>query len=163
AYAERKLQQNVFDFDDLLLFWNKLLADPSDGDAVRRRFDCVLVDEYQDTNPVQAEILKRLRPDGTGLTVVGDDAQSIYSFRGAAPRNTLASPTTRPATTVGNLGENSPSPEPILEARNTIISHASEGYDKRRHSSRAEGEQPGLVAPADEYAEARHVVEQILR
>ena len=163
AYAGRKRQQNVFDFDDLLLFWNKLLADPSGGDAVRRRFDCVLVDEYQDTNPVQAEILKRLRPDGTGLTVVGDDAQSIYSFRGATIRNILDFPQQFPGTTVVKLEENYRSTEPILEASNTIISHASEGYDKRLHSSRTEGEQPRLVASADEYAEARHVVEQILR
>jgi len=163
AYAERKRQQNVFDFDDLLLFWNKLLADPSAGVAVRRRFDCVLVDEYQDTNSVQAEILKRLRPDGNGLTVVGDDAQSIYSFRGATIRNILDFPKQFPGTTVVKLEENYRSTEPILEASNTVIAQASEGYDKRLHSSRTEGERPSLVASADEHAEARHVVEEILR
>jgi DNA helicase-2/ATP-dependent DNA helicase PcrA len=106
AYAERKRQQNLFDFDDLLLYWNRLLADPSAGEAVRRRFDCVLVDEYQDTNPVQADILRRLRPDGSGLTVVGDDAQSIYSFRGATVRNILDFPRQFPGTAVVKLEEN---------------------------------------------------------
>jgi len=163
AYAERKRQQNVFDFDDLLLYWDKLLADPSAGDAVRRRFDCVLVDEYQDTNPVQAEILKRLRPDGTGLTVVGDDAQSIYSFRGATIRNILDFPKQFPGTTVVKLEKNYRSTEPVLEATNAVIAQASEGYAKRLRSGRTEGERPRLVASADEHAEARHVVEEILR
>jgi DNA helicase-2/ATP-dependent DNA helicase PcrA len=163
AYAERKRQQNIFDFDDLLLYWNRLLGDPSAGAAVRRRFDCVLVDEYQDTNPVQAEILKRLRPDGTGLTVVGDDAQSIYSFRGATVRNILDFPKQFPGTTVVKLEENYRSIEPILEATNAVIVRASEGYGKQLWSSRSEGERPRLVACADEYAEARHVVEQVLR
>ena len=160
AYAERKRQQNVFDFDDLLLYWDKLLADPAAGEAVRRRFDCVLVDEYQDTNPVQARILQRLRPDGTGLTVVGDDAQSIYSFRGATVRNILDFPKQFPGTTVVKLEENYRSTEPILEATNAVIAQASEGYGKRLRSSRTEGKRPRLVACADEYAEARHVVER---
>ena len=163
AYAERKRQHNVFDFDDLLLFWDKLLADPSAGEAVRQRFDCVLVDEYQDTNPVQARILQRLCPDGTGLTVVGDDAQSIYSFRGATVRNILDFPRQFRGTTVVKLEENYRSTEPILEAANAVIAQASEGYGKRLWSSRTEGERPRLVACADEYAEARHVVEQILQ
>jgi DNA helicase-2/ATP-dependent DNA helicase PcrA len=163
AYAERKQQQHVFDFDDLLLFWNKLLADPSADEAIRRRFDCVLVDEYQDTNPIQAQILQRLRPDGSGLTVVGDDAQSIYSFRGATIRNILEFPKQFPGTTVIKLEENYRSTEPILEVSNTVIAQASEGFHKRLHSSRTQGDKPQLVAAADEYAEARHVVEQILR
>jgi DNA helicase-2/ATP-dependent DNA helicase PcrA len=163
AYADRKRQQNVFDFDDLLLTWDKLLADPAAGDAVRRRFDCVLVDEYQDTNPIQAAILKRLRPDGTGLTVVGDDAQSIYSFRGATIRNILDFPKQFPGTTVVKLEENYRSIQPILEATNAVIARASEGYGKQLRSSRTEGDRPRLVACADEHAEARHVVQEILR
>ena len=118
AYAERKRQQNIFDFDDLLLFWNKLLANPQASEAIRQRFDCVLVDEYQDTNPIQAQILKQLRPDGTGLTVVGDDAQSIYSFRGATVRNILDFPKQFRGTTVLKLEENYRSTEPILTVTN---------------------------------------------
>ncbi len=163
TYAERKRQQNIFDYDDLLLFWNKLLADPAGGEAVRRRFDCVLVDEYQDTNPIQAQILKQLRPDGTGLTVVGDDAQSIYSFRGATIRNILDFPKQFPGTTVVKLEENYRSREPILEATNLVIAQTSEGYGKKLHSSRTEGEPPELVSCADEHAEAAYVVKQILQ
>ncbi len=163
AYAERKRQQNIFDFDDLLLYWNKLLADPATGKAIRQRFDYVLVDEYQDTNPIQAQLLKHLRPDGTGLTVVGDDAQSIYSFRGATVRNILDFPKQFPGTTVIKLEENYRSTQPILAATNQIIAQTSEGYDKQLRSSRTKGERPCLVACADEYAEARYLVEQILQ
>src|SRR4029077_534928 len=142
AYAERKRQQNIFDFDDLLLYWNKLLDDPAAGDAVRNRFDCVLVDEYQDTNPIQSRILKQLRPDGTGLTVVGDDAQSIYSFRGATVRNILDFPKQFHCTRVLTLAENYRSTEPILAVTNQVIAQASEGFGKHLHTSRTEGDQP---------------------
>src|SRR5690606_5253726 len=81
TYLDRKEAQAVLDYDDLLVFWNALLAEPSAAELIRRKFDGVLVDEYQDTNVLQASILKQLCPEGRGLTVVGDDAQSIYSFR----------------------------------------------------------------------------------
>ena len=89
AYAEEKQAQRVLDFDDLLVWWAEAMADPVVGAQVASRFDHVLVDEYQDTNRLQAEIILRLRPDGTNLTVVGDDAQAIYSFRAADVRNIL--------------------------------------------------------------------------
>jgi DNA helicase-2/ATP-dependent DNA helicase PcrA len=163
AYEERKRRQNVFDFDDLLLYWHKLLADPGAGEAIRNRFDSVLVDEYQDTNPIQARILKLLRPDGTGLTVVGDDAQSIYSFRGATVRNILDYPKQFPGTTVVKLEENYRSTEPILAATNQVIAQAAEAFRKELRSSRLEGEMPRLVGCADDHAEASFVVDQIAR
>ena len=89
---DRKEAIGVLDYDDLLLFWRALLGDPRTGDAVRKLFDCVLVDEYQDTNTLQADILYGLSPEGKGLTVVGDDAQSIYAFRAATVRNILDFP-----------------------------------------------------------------------
>ena len=89
AYTDRKECQQVLDYDDLLLFWHGLLADPVAGARVRERFDFVLVDEYQDTNAIQAQLVALLRPDGTGVTAVGDDAQAIYSFRAATVRNIL--------------------------------------------------------------------------
>ena len=92
AYAERKAALNVFDYDDLLLKWCDLLDHEEAGPAIRKRFDCVLVDEYQDTNRLQARMLQSLCPDGRGLTVVGDDAQSIYSFRAATVRNIMDFP-----------------------------------------------------------------------
>ncbi|NQT15256.1 MAG: UvrD-helicase domain-containing protein, partial [Planctomycetes bacterium] len=83
AYVDRKEAAAALDYDDLLLYWHALFSDDKVGDLVRQQFDCVLVDEYQDTNTLQAETLYQLCPDGKGLTVVGDDAQSIYSFRAA--------------------------------------------------------------------------------
>ena len=92
AYVAAKQAQNVLDYDDLLLYWSQMMADPGLAAEVGSRFDHVLVDEYQDTNRLQASILRALKPDGRGLTVVGDDAQSIYSFRAATVRNILDFP-----------------------------------------------------------------------
>src|SRR6202030_2438706 len=89
AYVEAKQRQNVLDYDDLLLYWAQAMADPVLADDIGSRFDHVLVDEYQDTNRLQSSILLKLKPGGQGLTVVGDDAQAIYSFRAASARNIL--------------------------------------------------------------------------
>jgi len=162
AYAERKRSQNVFDFDDLLLFWNRLLADRVAGPLIRKRFDCVLVDEYQDTNAIQSQILKQLCPDGQGLTVVGDDAQSIYSFRGATVRNILDFPKQFPNATVVRLEDNYRSTSPILDATNAIIRQVSEGFEKVLRASREGGQSPQLIACSDEYTEAGVVVDRIV-
>src|SRR5205085_206184 len=103
AYVQRKQEQNLLDYDDLLLYWHHLMEDPALAMDVRARFDAVLVDEYQDTNLLQASILKNLRPDGQGLTVVGDDAQSIYSFRAATVHNILDFPKVWPGAHVLKL------------------------------------------------------------
>ena len=92
AYVEAKQRQNVLDYDDLLLYWAQMVGDPAIAAEIGGRFDHVLVDEYQDTNRLQASILLALKPDGRGLTVVGDDAQAIYSFRAATVRNILDFP-----------------------------------------------------------------------
>jgi DNA helicase-2/ATP-dependent DNA helicase PcrA len=92
GYTHEKRRQHVLDFDDLLLYWAKMMGDPAICAKIRSRFDHVLVDEYQDTNPLQAKILFMVKPNGRGLTVVGDDAQAIYSFRGATVRNILDFP-----------------------------------------------------------------------
>ena len=92
GYVEAKQHDNVLDYDDLLLYWAHMMAEPALARLVGERFDHVLVDEYQDTNALQAQILLGMRPDGRGLTVVGDDAQSIYSFRAATVRNILDFP-----------------------------------------------------------------------
>ncbi|MBW6469432.1 MAG: ATP-dependent helicase, partial [Coriobacteriia bacterium] len=105
AYTDRKEEQHVLDYDDLLLFWHALLTSPA-GERVRERFDHVLVDEYQDTNVLQAEIISALRPDGQGVTVVGDDAQAIYSFRAATVRNILDFEERFPDATVVTLERN---------------------------------------------------------
>ena len=108
AYVDRKESAAVLDYDDLLVYWHAALSNPEAGAAVRKRFTRVLVDEYQDTNLLQAEILDQLSPQGSGLTVVGDDAQSIYSFRAATVRNILDFPKHFPAATVVNAGTELP-------------------------------------------------------
>ncbi|MCY2986338.1 MAG: ATP-dependent helicase, partial [Planctomycetota bacterium] len=163
TYGERKELGAMLDYDDLLLFWRGLLADEQVGEKLRSRFDCVLVDEYQDTNRVQAEILHLLRPDGHGLTVVGDDAQSIYAFRAATVRNILDFPQEYPGTTVVKLEQNYRSTQPILEATNRVIAQARERFAKDLWSARTGGELPALVSCHDENEQADFLVREILK
>jgi DNA helicase II / ATP-dependent DNA helicase PcrA len=163
AYGQRKEQGAILDYDDLLLFWRGLLADPNVGAAIRDRFDHVLVDEYQDTNRVQAEILRWLRPDGQGLTAVGDDAQSIYAFRAATIRNILDFPTDFPGTEVIKLERNYRSTQPILNVTNEVIAQARERYSKDLWTDRRGGERPALVTCQDETQQAEYVVDRILQ
>ena len=162
AYIDRKESVGVLDYDDLLLFWHALLADPAAGEAIRKQFDCVLVDEYQDTNALQAEILLGLSPTGEGVTVVGDDAQSIYGFRAATVRNILDLPKQYPGITVLALEQNYRSTEPILAATNQVIGLAKERYTKNLWSERAQGERPALVTCEDEDDQTEYVIRHIL-
>lgn len=162
TYVERKDRSSVLDYDDLLAFFQGLVSDPESGEKIRSKFECVLVDEYQDTNPVQAEILKGLRPDGSGLTVVGDDAQSIYSFRAATVRNILDFPAEFPGTTVIKLEQNYRSTQPILTATNHVIAESSERFQKNLWSEREQGAPPDLVQCLDEDEQTEFVVERIL-
>ena len=145
-----KEEQQVLDYDDLLLFWHGLLGDPDAGERVRERFDHVLVDEYQDTNVLQADIVSRLRPDGTGVTCVGDDAQAIYSFRAATVRNILDFELRFPGAEVATLTRNYRSTSPILSATNAIIAEATERRDKDLWTAREGGGRPSLVTCRDE-------------
>jgi len=163
AYAEEKQAQRVLDFDDLLVWWAEAMADPVVGAQIASRFDHVLVDEYQDTNRLQAEIVLRLRPDGSNLTVVGDDAQAIYSFRAAEVRNILDfAASFVPAATVLTLEQNYRSTAPILAASNAVIALAAERHAKELWSDRRGAERPALVWVADEAAEASWVAERVL-
>ncbi|GAB2910971.1 ATP-dependent helicase [Paraburkholderia jirisanensis] len=163
AYVEAKQKQGVLDYDDLLLYWSHMAAEPSIAAELSERFDHVLVDEYQDTNRLQASILLALKPDGRGLTVVGDDAQSIYSFRGATVRNILDFPAQfdPPARQVA-LERNYRSTQPILAASNAVIGLASERYTKNLWTDKASAQLPRLVTVADDATQARYVVEQVL-
>ena len=160
AYVDRKEAATVLDYDDLLLYWDALLADEQAGQTVRKLFDCVLVDEYQDTNPLQADILYKLCPEGKGVTVVGDDAQSIYAFRAATVRNILDFPKHYPNASVVALEQNYRSTQPILEAANRVIAQAKERYTKNLWSQRVEGERPLLVHCEDETDQAEYVIHQ---
>jgi len=114
AYVARKQEQNILDYDDLLLYWFHLMQEPALAEKLAGGSTQCLVDEYQDTNALQAAILLRLCPAGSGLTVVGDDAQSIYSFRAATVHNILDFPKSYPAATVLKLERNYRSVQPIL-------------------------------------------------
>jgi DNA helicase-2/ATP-dependent DNA helicase PcrA len=134
-YVERKQNIQALDYDDLLLYWSHLVADAEFAAEIGSWFDHVLVDEYQDTNLVQAQILRALKPDGTGVTVVGDDAQSIYSFRAA---------------------------EVILDSANFLIAESERQYRKNLYSNGKHGDKPHYVTVEDSNAEAEYVVESIL-
>ncbi|PAQ04556.1 ATP-dependent helicase [Mesorhizobium temperatum] len=162
-YVEAKQAQNVLDYDDLLLYWAQMAGEPEISAHLGGRFDHVLVDEYQDTNRLQAAILTALKPDGSGLTVVGDDAQSIYSFRAAEVRNILDFPKQfeRPAEIV-MLERNYRSTETILAAANAVIGEASERFTKNLWSERRSTEKPKLVSVRDEAEQASYVCQAIL-
>ena len=163
AYAREKLHQHALDYDDLLAAWAQMLAEPAFARELGARFDHVLVDEYQDTNRLQAAILHALKPEGVGLTVVGDDAQAIYAFRAAEVRNILDFPRAfaTPARVV-TLERNYRSTQPILDASNAVIALASERYAKRLWTDRASSEKPQLVSVEDETAQARWVADRVL-
>ena len=163
AYVEAKQRQHVLDYDDLLLYWAHMMAEQAIAADVASRFDHVLVDEYQDTNRLQASILLALKPSGKGLTVVGDDAQSIYSFRAATVRNILDFPDiSLRARRIVTLERNYRSTQPILAAANAVIGLAEEQFAKNLWSERASAERPRLVAVRDEADQARYVVEKVL-
>ncbi|SAL29144.1 UvrD/REP helicase [Caballeronia peredens] len=163
AYVSAKQAQSVLDYDDLLLYWSHLAAEPTIAADLASRFDHVLVDEYQDTNRLQASILLAMKPDGRGLTVVGDDAQSIYSFRGATVRNILDFPGHfEPSAATVTLDRNYRSTLPILEASNAVIGLATERYTKNLWTDKASAQKPRVVTVADEADQARYVVEKVL-
>ena len=163
AYVEAKQKENVLDYDDLLLYWARMMAEGAFADEIGGRFDHVLVDEYQDTNRLQAEILLRLKPQGQGLTVVGDDAQAIYSFRAATVRNILDFPRHfAPPARVVMLERNYRSTQTILDAANAVIARAAERFTKNLWSERAASEKPQLVTVTDEMEQARYAAVTIL-
>ncbi len=163
AYVEAKSERAVLDYDDLLLYWFHLMSDEPFARRLGALFDHVLVDEYQDTNTLQAEILRRLRPDGRGVTVVGDDAQAIYSFRAASVGNILAFPTQYdPPAMVVLLEDNYRSTQPILDAANAVIALAPARYAKDLRAFRRGSDKPVLATVADESAQVDYVVGRIL-
>jgi DNA helicase-2/ATP-dependent DNA helicase PcrA len=139
------------------------MAEPAIAAEICGRFDHVLVDEYQATNRLQAQILLALRPDGSGLTVVGDDAQSIYSFRASAVRNILDFPRgVSPPTQVIALERNYRSTQPILDAAKAVIAGAGERFAKTLYSTKESAELPYLVSAEDETVRASYVADHVL-
>lgn len=163
GYVESKQKQNVLDYDDLLLWWAQMMSEPSIAEEIGGRFDHVMVDEYQDTNRLQARILLALKPDGRGLTVVGDDAQSIYSFRAATVRNILDFPDHfSPRAEIVTLDRNYRSTQPVLAAANGVIGLARERFTKNLWTERSSAQLPRLVTVRDEADQARYIVERVL-
>lgn len=164
CYVEAKQAHDVLDFDDLLLWWAAMLDETALRDEIDALFDHVLVDEYQDTNRLQARILRMLRPDGRGCIVVGDDAQAIYSFRAADVRNILDFPHQyAPEAKVLPLTVNYRSLQPILDTSNALIAQACERHEKALTGIRPGGERPLLVGVRDESGQARYVAERVLQ
>ena len=165
AYSKAKRVQNVVDFDDLLRLWLRLMRKPKTGRRIGRLWDHILVDEFQDTNKLQAAILRRLKPDGSGLTVVGDDAQAIYGFRAADVHNILGfSDQFVPPAKVVTLVTNYRSTAAILDAANAVIDLALAGHKKRLMTPKGArtGPKPALVTVADDGAQAQFVVDKVL-
>ncbi len=162
-YVRRKQERNLVDYDDLLLFWALMLeVSPDLCQRIGGMYDHVLVDEYQDTNVLQARILRGMCTTHRNITVVGDDAQSIYSFRGANFRNILDFPKQFDGATTVTLEQNYRSTQPILSVTNALISRAAERFTKNLWTERTGGDTPWLVAARDEQQQTIFVVDRIL-
>ena len=163
GYVEQKQKIESLDYDDLLLYWSYLVEDAEFAAEIGSSFDHVLVDEYQDTNLLQSDILNAMWPDGAGVTVVGDDAQSIYSFRAAEVRNILDFPDQySPPARVIRLEENYRSTQPILDSANRLMAESAEQHEKNLFTARKGGAAPRYVTVEDGDAEAEFVVGEIL-
>jgi DNA helicase-2/ATP-dependent DNA helicase PcrA len=164
AYVARKREQQTLDYDDLLLFWKALAGSPQTGPQVAAMFDHILVDEYQDTNALQADILEAMRPEGTprNLTVVGDDAQAIYGFRAATVHNILAFPERFPGATIVKLERNYRSTAPILDLSNAVIALSPQRHEKTLWTERTDGTLPVLQACLDENDQADAICRSVL-
>lgn len=161
SYVSRKRERGLIDFDDLLLAWRSLLADPLLGPEIAGRWDHVLVDEYQDVNQTQVDIVHALRPTGSGLTVVGDDAQAIYAFRGSDSAHLIGLTSSLTGVTVVRLERNFRSRQRLLDLANTVRP-TSGTHRLTLHSDRPGGRRARLVRCHDAAAEARAVADAVL-
>ncbi len=162
AYTARKRRQRVLDYDDLLLMWRALAASPGGGSRLGGLFDHILIDEYQDTNPIQADIVRLMCSGGAELTVVGDDAQAIYGFRAATVENMWRFSEDFPGATTVALTGNYRSTAPVLEVANAVVSQSEFLVPKVLESLRGEGVKPRLVTCTDEAAQSVAVCDRVL-
>jgi DNA helicase II / ATP-dependent DNA helicase PcrA len=162
SYGARKRTLGVLDFDDLLFYWNALLANEKIGPTIAGAFDHVLVDEYQDVNGLQVDVVRNLREGQPGLTAVGDDLQAIYGFRSASARHILEFPDQFPGCHVVKLEQNYRSTTPILAIANAVAEQDRGGYHKTLWTDREGGGLPELGFPRDEAEQARQVCERVL-
>ncbi|TMA37705.1 MAG: ATP-dependent helicase [Deltaproteobacteria bacterium] len=163
GYRRYKREQDLVDYDDLLVLLRDLLRDHPEAAAhLSRSHRYVMVDEYQDTNRLQAEIVRGLAVAHRNVMAVGDDSQSIYSFRGATFRNIMEFPDLFPGTRIIKLEENYRSTQPILDLANAVIERAADKHTKILHAHRGPGGPPSLVQCSDEQAQSRFVCQRIL-
>jgi ATP-dependent DNA helicase UvrD/PcrA len=162
AYTDRKREHECLDYDDLLLYWHALARTPGGGERAASMFDHILVDEYQDTNALQADILCATRPTGADVMVVGDDAQAIYAFRAATVRNILEFPDRFPGTRLVRLEQNYRSTQPILDVSNAVIALSSQRHEKTLWSERRSDRQPVLFTCLDEPDQSDAVCSAVL-
>lgn len=156
-FAKFKLEHNLMDYDDLLVNLQRILAIPEVGQEIAARYSYVMVDEYQDTNPVQAEIIRLIAAPHQNVMVVGDDSQSIYSFRGADFRNIMEFPALYPGAKLIRLEENYRSTQPILTMTNAIIEQAAEKYTKKLFTSIEGGQKPLVYSARNDSDQAAYV------
>ena len=163
TYQAAKRQRQLLDYDDLLVLLRDLLTkDEPTRQAIAQQFRYILVDEYQDTNRLQAELIRKLAATHDNVMVVGDDSQSIYAFRGATFRNIMEFPSWFPGAHIYKLEENYRSTQPILSVANEIIQAAPEKYTKHLFTRKLDGPLPALVEAAGENAQSRFVAQKIL-
>jgi len=162
-YVARKQKNNVLDFDDLLLYWHAMMKNPALAQNLSNNFDHVLVDEYQDTSALQGEIIQALKPDGRGVTVVGDDAQAIYSFRAAAVENILGfADRYKPKADVVVLAQNYRSTQQVLDCANALMSEGARQHRKTLLGTRQSTQKPLYVTLDDAVGQAEYIVGKIL-
>jgi DNA helicase-2/ATP-dependent DNA helicase PcrA len=162
-YQSFKVDHGLMDYDDLLVNWRRLLAEHEPvRSELSERFSYIMVDEYQDTNLIQADIVRLMAYRHDNVMVVGDDSQSIYSFRGADFHNIMRFPQVFKETSIVKLEQNYRSTQPILDLTNNIIRHAVEKYTKNLITTNTGGCKPYLFGARDERAEAAFVMEKVL-
>jgi DNA helicase-2/ATP-dependent DNA helicase PcrA len=163
GYVERKQKNNLLDYDDLLLYWHMMMQNAPLAQSLSKNFDHVLVDEYQDTSALQGEIVHALKPDGAGVTVVGDDAQAIYSFRAAAVENILGfADRYKPKAEIVVLAQNYRSTQQILDCANALMAEGPRQHRKTLLGKRQSSQKPLYVTLEDASAQAEYVVTKIL-
>ncbi len=161
-YSARKRSDHLLDFDDLLLYWRAAITDRTAGPALAGAFDHVLIDEYQDTNLLQADVVRALYRGGCSVTAVGDDAQAIYAFRAATVDHMLGFVEQFPGGRTVRLERNYRSTQPVLDLANAVLAEATEGYGKHLWTDRTHGGRPELAICSDEGAEAAAVADVVL-
>jgi DNA helicase II / ATP-dependent DNA helicase PcrA len=162
-YVGRKQKNRGLDFDDLLLYWHVMMQTPALAQSLSKNFDHVLVDEYQDTSSLQGDIIHALKPDGKGITVVGDDAQAIYSFRAAAVENILGfADRYKPKADMVVLAQNYRSTQQVLDCANALMADGARQHRKTLLGTRQSPQKPFYVALDDAQAQAEYICGKIL-